>query len=58
MVNQAKLRDLPGDVLTNWNQTGVLSMIFAHLHSLELTRDIFLRQVRLGEASAEVPALA
>lgn len=49
MVNETKLRELRGDVLRNWNQAGILSLIFAHLHSLELMRDIFARQVRLGK---------
>ncbi|MCH4268032.1 MAG: SapC family protein [Brevundimonas sp.] len=53
MVNANKLRDLSGDVLREWNQSGLLSLIFAHLHSLELTREIFARQVQLGKGPVE-----
>lgn len=44
MINEVKLREMSGDVLQSWNQNGVLSLIYAHLHSLELFRDIFARQ--------------
>lgn len=50
MVKEAKLRELRGDVLRTWNQSGMLSLVFAHLHSLELVSDIFERQVQLGKA--------
>lgn len=53
MVNASKLRDLPGDVLRDWSQNGVLSLIYAHLSSLELTRDIFARQIQLGKGPAK-----
>ena len=49
MVNQEKLREVRGDVLRSWNQSGLLPLIFAHLFSLELMRDIFARQVALGK---------
>jgi hypothetical protein len=44
MIDESKLRELDGDVVHGWLQTGMLSMIYAHLHSLELIRDIFARQ--------------
>lgn len=53
MVNANKLRELSGDVLREWNQNGLLSLIFAHLHSLELTREIFARQAQLGKGPTE-----
>ena len=54
MVNQEKLRELRGDVLRGWNQSGLLPLIFAHLFSLELMRDIFARQMRQGKGPAPV----
>ncbi|MET0588052.1 MAG: SapC family protein [Novosphingobium sp.] len=49
MVDENKLRELRGDVLRGWNQSGLLPLIFAHLFSLELMRDIFARQVQQGK---------
>jgi hypothetical protein len=49
MVDENKLRDVRGDVLRTWNQNGMLPLIFAHLFSLELMRDIFARQIQLGK---------
>ena len=49
MVDQAKLRELRGDVLRSWNQNGLIALIFAHMFSLDLTRDIFARQIRQGK---------
>ncbi|MFC0588044.1 SapC family protein [Novosphingobium aquiterrae] len=56
MVNQEKLRELRGDVLRQWNQNGMLALIFAHLFSLELMSDVFARQVQQGKGP--VPVLA
>jgi len=52
MVNQDKLRELRGDLLRTWNQSGLLPLIYAHLFSLDLIRDIFARQVALGKGPA------
>jgi hypothetical protein len=49
MVDEAKLRDLPGDVLAEWNRSGLLALVHLHLVSLQLMRDIFARQVQLGK---------
>lgn len=49
MVDQAKLREIRGDVLRGWNQNGLLALVFAHLFSLDLTREIFARQIRQGK---------
>jgi hypothetical protein len=54
MVNQEKLREVRGDVLRGWNQSGLLPLIFAHLFSLELMRDIFARQSAMGKAPTPV----
>jgi len=49
MVDQEKLRELRGDVLRGWTQSGLLALIFAHLFSLDHMRDIFARQVQQGK---------
>src|SRR3546814_18194925 len=58
MVSETKLRELRGDVLRTWNHNGLLSLIFAHLHSLELIRDIFERPVQLGRGTVQARPLA
>lgn len=52
MVNQDKLRELRGDQLRKWNENGLLPLIFAHLFSLDLMRNVFARQVELGKGPA------
>jgi len=52
MVNEEKLREVRGDVLRQWNQSGLLPLIYAHLFSLELVREIFGRQVQQGKGPA------
>ncbi len=54
MVDQEKLRELRGDVLRTWTQSGLLAIIFAHLFSLDLIREIFAQQVQQGKGP--VPA--
>jgi hypothetical protein len=49
MINQDKLREVRGDKLRTWNQNGMLGLIYAHLFSLELVRDIFDRQLQQGK---------
>ncbi len=49
MVNQEKLRELRGDQLRKWNENGLLPLIFAHLFSLDLMRNIFAKQVEMGK---------
>ncbi|NOW46888.1 hypothetical protein FHW96_003052 [Novosphingobium sp. SG751A] len=58
MVDQAKLREVRGDVLRGWNQSGLLPLLFAHLFSLDLLREIFARQVQLGLGPVVVPQVA
>jgi hypothetical protein len=48
MVDENKLRETRGDVLRGWSQSGMLALIYAHLFSLELVREIFGRQVAQG----------
>lgn len=59
MVDEAKLRELRGDVLRKMTQNGMLALIFAHLFSLQLMREIFATQVNQGKMPqvAELPAV-
>jgi len=52
IISQDKLRDLRGDLLRTWNKNGMLALIFAHLLSLDLVRDIFGRQSQQGKLPA------
>ena len=58
MVDEAKLKEVRGDVLRGWAQSGLLPLIYAHLFSLELARDVFARQVKLGKGPAGVSTAA
>lgn len=49
MVNEEKLREVRGDVLRTWNQNGILALIYAHMFSLELVREVFTMQVEQGK---------
>jgi hypothetical protein len=60
MINEEKLRDLRGDELRKLNQNGALALIYAHLMSLGLIRDVFYRQVQQGKgpiAADQIPTL-
>ncbi|HEX8388109.1 MAG TPA: SapC family protein [Sphingomonas sp.] len=48
MVNEEKLNDLRGDQLRKMQKSGMLPLIYAHLFSLSLVREIFARQMQLG----------
>lgn len=52
MINEEKLRDLRGDQLRKMMQNGMLTLIVAHLFSLDLMRDIYGRQAALGKVPA------
>ena len=49
MINEEKLVDMRGDQLRKMSQSGMLPLIYAHLFSLALMREIFARQVALGK---------
>ena len=58
MVNEEKLTGLRGDQLRKIAQSGMLPMLYAHLFSLSLMRDVFARQVQLGKVpQPTMPAL-
>ncbi|WP_109807711.1 SapC family protein [Sphingosinithalassobacter portus] len=50
MVDESKLNELRGDQLRKIVQNGMLPLIYAHLFSLTLMREIFGRQVSLGKS--------
>jgi hypothetical protein len=49
MVDENKLRELRGDVLRKLTQNGILALIFAHLFSLQLMREVFAEQIKTGK---------
>ncbi len=49
MVNEEKLRELRGDELRKINQNGMLPLIYAHLFSLQIMREVFAKQVEAGK---------
>ncbi|MFL0415051.1 SapC family protein [uncultured Sphingomonas sp.] len=55
MVNEEKLADLRGDQLRKMTKNGMLPLLYAHLFSLSLMRDVFARQVNLGKIPAPNP---
>jgi hypothetical protein len=60
MVDEEKLRNMRGDELRKLNQNGILPLIYAHLFSLSMVREIFGRQVQQGTGPMPVsePAIA
>lgn len=56
MVDEAKLNEMRGDQLRKIVQNGMLPLIYAHLFSLGLMRELFAKQQRLGLVPA--PQLA
>ncbi len=59
MVNEEKLRELRGDELRKINQNGMLPLIYAHLFSLQIMREVFAKQVQAGKVPqvTEAPAI-
>ena len=49
MIDEAKLRELRGDLLRKMMQNGMLGLIFAHLFSLQLMREVFAERVKSGK---------
>jgi hypothetical protein len=49
MIDENKLNELRGDQLRKIVQNGMLPLIYAHLFSLGLMRDLFARQQRQGK---------
>ena len=58
MINEEKLTDMRGDQLRKITKSGMLPLLYAHLFSLQLMREVFARQVQLGKTPlAQMPAL-
>lgn len=57
MVSEEKLNELRGDQLRKMQQSGMLPLIFAHLFSLSLMRDIFARQMQQGKVQPQPVAV-
>lgn len=59
MVNEEKLRDMRGDELRKLNQNGMLPLIYSHLFSLQIMREVFARQVEAGKVPqvSEAPSV-
>ncbi len=55
MVDQEKLRNVRGDVLRGWAQSGLLPLLYAHIFSLELISTVFARQVQQGKGPQVQP---
>ncbi len=51
-VSEEALRSLRGDVARKMIQSGAMTLIYAHMFSLTLARDLFARQVRQGKQPA------
>ncbi len=49
MVDEEKLKDLRGDTLRKISQSGMLPLLYAHLFSLQLMKDIFSEQMAAGK---------
>ncbi len=49
MINEEKLGELRGDQLRKIHKNGMLPLLYAHLFSLVLMREIFNRQVTMGK---------
>jgi len=49
MIDEKKLRELPGDTLKTLNSNGILSVILSHLFSLGLMRTVFMLQQQQGK---------
>lgn len=49
MVSEDKLRELRGDVLRKMVQSGLLPLVYAHLFSLPLIREVFAAQMAQGK---------
>jgi hypothetical protein len=57
MIDEKKLTEVRGDQLRKMNQSGMLPLLYAHLFSLSLMRDIFGRQAQQGKMPQPQPAV-
>jgi hypothetical protein len=55
MIDEEKMRNLSGEKLRKMNQSGMLTLLFAHLFSLQQMRDVFGKQMAQGKAPEQTP---
>jgi hypothetical protein len=55
MISEDRLRELRGDQARKLIQSGALALMYAHLFSLSLIREIFGRQMQAGKVPPMVP---
>jgi hypothetical protein len=55
IVDETKFRELPGKDLLKYNKSGMLPLMIAHMFSLSLSRDLYLRQLEQGKGPQPVP---
>ena len=58
MIDEKKVHDLSADDLRKFSQNGILQLIMAHLFSLSLIREIFVRQLNQGKGPKPEPVAA
>lgn len=58
MIDEKKLNEMRGDQLRKIVQNGMLPLIYAHLFSLSLMRDIFARQLQQGNVAPQIASVA
>ncbi len=58
MIDEEKVRNMRGDTLRKMAQNGMLPLIYAHLFSLQLMRDVFAQQAQMGLVPAPQPVPA
>lgn len=54
IINQDKLREIRGDQLRKWVENGLLTLIYAHLFSLDMIRAVFSRQIAQGKGPTQI----
>lgn len=57
MIDEEKLRDLRGDSLRKISQSGMLPLLYAHLFSMQLMREIFGEQMQQGKVPQQTAEL-
>ena len=57
MVDEEKLREMRGDELRKMNQSGMLPLIYAHLFSLTMIRELFTMQAAQGKIPSRPPQI-
>lgn len=55
MVDENKLKDMRGDELRKMSQNGMLPLIYAHLFSLQIMREVFAAQLDQGKVPQVAP---